>query len=119
MGSPLTAEHDHGAVARPEAAKAAAPTERPAITTVGIRALARNVSGVVAEVARSGRPALVTRHGEPVAAVVPIAPDDLLLGGVSQHLERLGGAEPGDGRARTEALAEQLGRLAEALRREG
>jgi prevent-host-death family protein len=43
-------------------------------TSVGIRALARNVSRVVAEVAQSGRPTIVTRHGEPVAALIPIAP---------------------------------------------
>jgi prevent-host-death family protein len=40
--------------------------------TVGIRALARNVSGVVDEVASSGLPVILTKHGRPVAAIVPI-----------------------------------------------
>lgn len=48
------------------------------MATVGIRELANNASAVVDEVARSGRPALVTRHGKPVAAVVPVDEDDLL-----------------------------------------
>ncbi|MGH9078124.1 MAG: type II toxin-antitoxin system Phd/YefM family antitoxin [Acidimicrobiales bacterium] len=46
--------------------------------TVGIRELANNTSAVVDEVARSGRPALVTRHGRPVAAVVPVDEEELL-----------------------------------------
>lgn len=44
---------------------------------VSIRDLQRNAGGVVAEVASSGRPALVTKHGRPVAAVIPISEDDL------------------------------------------
>lgn len=43
------------------------------LDTVGIRELAANVSGVVAGVASSGLPAVVTKHGEPVAALIPIA----------------------------------------------
>ncbi|MGH9066252.1 MAG: type II toxin-antitoxin system Phd/YefM family antitoxin [Acidimicrobiales bacterium] len=48
------------------------------MATVGIRELANNTSAVVDEVARSGRPALVTRHGKPVAAVVPVDEEELL-----------------------------------------
>ena len=40
------------------------------MSIVSIRDLGRNPSGVVDEVARSGRPALVTRNGRPVAALV-------------------------------------------------
>lgn len=40
--------------------------------TIGIRALARGVSGVVNEVAASGLPVVVTKHGRPIAAIVPI-----------------------------------------------
>ena len=47
------------------------------MTTVSIRELARNASGVVRDVARTGRPALVTRHGEPMVAVVPIDETEL------------------------------------------
>jgi prevent-host-death family protein len=40
--------------------------------SVGIRALARNVSGVVDEVVASGLPVVLTKHGRPIAAIVPI-----------------------------------------------
>jgi prevent-host-death family protein len=42
------------------------------MSTVSIRDLTRNASGVVDEVMRTGRPALVTKRGHLVAAVVPI-----------------------------------------------
>jgi prevent-host-death family protein len=42
------------------------------MSTVSIRDLTRNASGVVGEVTRTGRPALVTKRGRLVAAVVPI-----------------------------------------------
>lgn len=45
------------------------------MSTVSIRDLTRNASGVVDEVARTGRPALVTKRGQLVAAVVPIDAD--------------------------------------------
>lgn len=47
------------------------------MSTVSIRELSRNASGVVAEVSASGRPAVVTKHGAPVAAVIPIDAGDL------------------------------------------
>lgn len=45
--------------------------------TVSIRELARNTSGVVSAVARTGRPALVTRHGAPVVALIPLDEEQL------------------------------------------
>lgn len=45
--------------------------------TVSMRDLSRNASGVVDEVARTGRPALVTKHGAPVAALVPVDQSEL------------------------------------------
>jgi prevent-host-death family protein len=45
--------------------------------TVSIRELANRASAVVDEVAKSGKPAVVTKRGKPVAAVVPIDPDAL------------------------------------------
>lgn len=45
--------------------------------SVSIRELSRNPSKVVAEVAATGRPALVTRHGRAVVALVPIDEDEL------------------------------------------
>ena len=47
------------------------------MSTISIRELQRNTSGVVADVAESKHTALVTRHGEPVAALVPIDAQDL------------------------------------------
>ena len=47
------------------------------MSTISIRDLQRNTSGVVADVADSKRTALVTRHGEPIAALVPIDAQDL------------------------------------------
>jgi prevent-host-death family protein len=44
---------------------------------VGIRQLSRDTSKVVQEVQASGRPAVVTRNGRLVAALVPIAEDEL------------------------------------------
>lgn len=46
--------------------------------SVGIRELAERASAVVSEVTDSGRPMLVTRRGQPVAAVVPVDEDELL-----------------------------------------
>ena len=47
------------------------------MSTISIRDLQRNTSGVVADVADSKHTALVTRHGEPVAALVPVDAHDL------------------------------------------
>ena len=52
------------------------------MSVVSIRDLSRNPSAVVDEVERSGRPAIVTRNGKPVAAMVRIdqeALEDWLL----------------------------------------
>lgn len=64
--------------------------------TVSIRELSRNASGVVDEVAASGRPAIVTRHGAPVAAVVPIDEgelEDLVLARGAEHLADMNAAD--------------------------
>lgn len=54
------------------------PRRKPRqIQTVSIRDLSRNARGVVSEVASAGRPAIVTKHGAPVAAVIAIPPGDL------------------------------------------
>lgn len=44
---------------------------------VGVRELQRDASGVIARVMRTGRPTIVTKHNEPVAAVVAIDPGEL------------------------------------------
>jgi len=53
------------------------------MATVTLRELARNTASVIQGVRSSGRPALVTRNGRPVAALLPIdeaALEDWLLG---------------------------------------
>lgn len=47
------------------------------MSTISIRELARRPSQVVDEVIRSRRPAIITRHGRPVSALIAIDPDDL------------------------------------------
>ena len=44
---------------------------------VGIRELANRASAIVDEVSGTGRPALITKHGRPVAALVPLDEDAL------------------------------------------
>jgi prevent-host-death family protein len=64
--------------------------------TVSIRDLQRNTSGVVNDVARSGRPAVITRHGEPVAAVVPVDMadlEDLVLAKAPEYLADITAAD--------------------------
>jgi prevent-host-death family protein len=43
----------------------------------GIRDLARQASQVVDEVEKTGKPALITRHGRPVAALVAVDENEL------------------------------------------
>jgi prevent-host-death family protein len=85
------------------------PKPDEAMRTVSIRDLARNASGVVAAVARTGRPALVTRHGEPLAAVVPVDPadlEDLILAKAPEYLSDLVAAEEDLGAGRTRPASE-------------
>jgi prevent-host-death family protein len=47
------------------------------VAAVGIRDLSRNTTKVVEEVEASRRPTLVTRHGRPVVAIIPVDEDAL------------------------------------------
>ena len=47
------------------------------MASVTMRNLSRHAGDVVEEVVRSGRPALVTRHGRPVAALIPVNDEQL------------------------------------------
>jgi prevent-host-death family protein len=47
------------------------------VGTVSIRDLSRRTSSVVNDVMTTGKPALVTKHGKPVAAVIPFDEADL------------------------------------------
>jgi len=65
------------------------------MSTVSTRDLSRNPSAVLNDVTRSGRPALVTRHGRVIAALVPVdqeALEDLVLATAPQFLEDMAAA---------------------------
>ena len=47
-----------------------------AVGTVGVRDLGQRASAVIADVEKTGQPTLVTRHGRPVAVLLPINEDD-------------------------------------------
>lgn len=47
------------------------------VSTISIRDLGRRPSQVIDEVIRTGRPAIITRHGRPVTAMVAVDPDEL------------------------------------------
>jgi prevent-host-death family protein len=47
------------------------------MSTISIRDLGRRPSQVIDEVVRTGRPAIITRHGRPVTAMVAVDPDEL------------------------------------------
>lgn len=81
--------------------------------TISIRDLQRNTSGVVADVADSKHTALVTRHGEPIAALVPIDAQDLedyLLSKVPGFAEDMAAADQahaqGEARSAADVFAE-------------
>lgn len=79
------------------------------MSTVSIRDLQRNTSGVIADVADSKHTALVTRHGEPVAALVPIDAQDLedyLLSKVPGFAEDMAAAERAHAAGQTRSAAD-------------
>lgn len=64
--------------------------------TVSIRELANQTKAVIEEVARSGRPALVTQRGKPVAALVPLdleALEDWILADAPKYAASMAEAE--------------------------
>lgn len=84
------------------------------MASVSIRELSRNASGVVEEVTRTGRPAVVTKRGAPVAAVIPLDADELedfILSRAPEFLEDLRVAEEDIAAGRTRPLDEVLAEL--------
>ena len=70
------------------------------MATITLRELARNTATVLQELETSRRPALVTRNGRPVAALVPIdetALEDWLLEHASVYTREVAAADPGLG----------------------
>lgn len=90
------------------------PSYNADMATVSIRDLTRGASRVVEDVARSKRPAIVTRRGEPVAAVVPIDRDELedfVLSHAPSFVRSLRRAEKDIATARSRSLADILEEL--------
>jgi prevent-host-death family protein len=85
------------------------------MSTIGIRELANHASAVVDEVSRTGRPALVTRNGRPVAVLAAIDEEDLLdhvLANAPEYVRSMSEAELEISRGeRGRPLEEVLGEL--------
>jgi prevent-host-death family protein len=84
------------------------------MSTINIRDLSRHTSRVVEDVSSTGRPALVTRHGALVAAVVPINPEELEDFVLANHPDFLGAmaeAEEDAAEGRTRPLTDVLAEL--------
>jgi prevent-host-death family protein len=84
------------------------------MATFSIRELARNASRVVEDVSRTKRPALVTKRGVPVAAVVPLDAEeveDLVLARLPGILEDLAAGEADIADGRTVSLHDALAEL--------
>ena len=67
------------------------------MATVSVRELARNTTSVIQGIQSSGRPALVTRNGRPVVALIPIdevALEDWLLTQSPDISRAAAGADP-------------------------
>lgn len=84
------------------------------MSTVTMRTLSRNAGTVVDEVVRSGRPALVTRHGRPVVALVRIPEEELedwILANASEFIEGRRQADEELARGETVSLGTFLAEL--------
>jgi prevent-host-death family protein len=84
------------------------------MATVSIRELARNASSVIDDVARTGRPALVTKRGQPIAAVVPIDAaelEDLVLAKTPEYLADMAAADQDLETGRTRPAADVFAEL--------
>jgi len=84
------------------------------VQTYGIRELQRRSSEIVDELERSRRPALVTRHGKPVAVLSPIDEDaleDFILANAPEYVASMAEADE-DGRSgRARPLADVVAEL--------
>ena len=82
--------------------------------TVSIRDLSRNASAVVDGVSASGKPTLVTKHGKPVAAVIPITDadvEDLILAKAPEYARDLAEAEAELGAEKTRPASDVYAEL--------
>jgi len=88
--------------------------EGVAMQTYGIRELQRHSSEIVDELERSRRPALVTRHGKPVAVLSPIDEDaleDFILANAPEYVASMAEAEEDARTGRTRSLDDVVAEL--------
>ena len=81
----------------------------PIMPTVSIRDLARRSSQVVEDVSKSGRPAIITRRGKPVGALIAIDPDELedfVLANAPEYARSMRDADADLATGRTRTLAD-------------
>lgn len=86
------------------------------MATVTLRELARNMASVIQGVQTTGRPALVTRNGKPVVALVPIneaALEDWLLTQSAEITRLAASADPDLDTARSDGVEWRRARDAE------
>ena len=84
------------------------------MAAVNVRELARNTSKVIGDVERMKRPAIITRSGRPVAAVVPIdfdALEDWILANAPVFVEGMQQADEEFRRGETISMDELFDRV--------
>ncbi|SRR6266540_5429021 len=84
------------------------------MASVNVRELARNTSKVIDDVERRKRPAIITRGGRPVAAVIPIdsgALEDWILANAPEYVEGMRKADEELRRGETVGMDELFARL--------
>ena len=85
--------------------------------TVSIRDPARRSSQVVDNVTKSGRPAIITRHGKPVGALIAIDPDELedfVLANAPEYAKSVRDADAELAKGRTRTLSDVIDELGTA-----
>lgn len=84
------------------------------VPTISIRDLARRSSRVVADVVSSGRPAIITRRGKPVGALIAIDPnelEDFVLANAPEYAAAIRDADADLVRGRTRPLSDVVDEL--------
>lgn len=87
------------------------------MATVTIRDLARRSSQVVDAVSSSGRPAIITRRGKPVGALIAIDPDELedfVLANAPEYARSMRDADADLVRGRTRTLSDVIDEMGAA-----
>jgi prevent-host-death family protein len=82
--------------------------------TIGVRDLQRNPGRVLDELQRSGRPAFVTRHGQPAAVLLPIdaaALEDYVLANAPEYVASMLEADEDGAAGRARSAADVIAEI--------